>query len=136
MVAEKNFEWYMGEDLTFDVYYAIDGVAQDMTNYVVRMDIAAMDVTGKAGAPLVSLNSDDFDGPTDKPGAEDNEIVLDTNGKIHVVVSREVTLSELRANEAQNVYAYDLFLRDKATNKQRPLLRGTILLTRAVTQWA
>ena len=136
MVATKDFEWYQGEDLEFDVYYAIDGVAQDMTNYEVRMDIATLDSTGKAGAPLVSLNSDDFDGSTDEPGDEDNEISLDTNGKIHVVVSRNITLNALKANEAQNAYAYDLFLRDRATNKQRPLLRGTILLTRAVTQWA
>ena len=136
MPATKDFNWYQGEDLEFDVFYAIDGVAQDMTNYYVRMDIASMDSTGKAGKPLVSLNSEDFDGSTDRPGEEDNEITLDTNGKIHVVVSREVTLDALKVNDAQAVYAYDLFLRDKTTNKQRPLLRGNILLTRAVTQWA
>ena len=135
MVATKDFEWYQGTDLEFDVYYAIDGVAQDMTNYEVRMDIATLDSTGKAGPALVTLNSDDVDSSTDKPGEEDNEISLDTNGKIHVVVSRNITLNELKPNDAQSVYAYDLFLRDKATNKQKPLLRGNILLTRAVTQW-
>jgi len=136
MPATKDFEWYQGEDLDFDVFYAIDGIAQDMTNYIVRMDIASLDNTGKAGKPLVSLNSDDFEGTMDRPGEEDNEITLDTNGKIHVKVSRQVTLNVLKPNEATAVYAYDLFLRDKTTNKQRPLLRGNILLTRAVTQWA
>lgn len=135
MPANRDFTWYQGEDFTFDVYYAVDGVAQDMSNYVVRMDIAAMDTTGKTGRALVTLNSEDISADTDLAGVEDNEIVLDTNGKIHIKVSRAVTLTALKPSEAQAVYGYDLFLRDKTTDTQRSLLRGTITVTRAVTQW-
>lgn len=135
MATEMNFEWYAGNDFAFDVYYAIDGVAQDMTNYAVRMDIAALDSTGKAGRALISLNSEDIQSDLDTAGAGDNEITLDTNGKIHINVSREVTLSDLPLNDTKNVFGYDLFLRDKVTEKQQVLLYGQILVTRSVTQW-
>lgn len=135
MPATRDFNWYQGEDFTFDVYYAIDGVAQDMTGYAVRMDISRVSSSGVPGKTLVTLNSEDVSADTDVPGEEDNEITLDTNGKIHVKVSREVTLDALNPAEAQVAYVYDLFLRDKATDTQRSILRGTILLTRAVTQW-
>ena len=136
MPAEKNFEWYQGTDLEFSVYYAVNGVAQDLTNYAVRMDIAPFGPTGAPGRAILALNSEDFSGALDRPGAEDNEITLDDNGQIHIRISRELTYDYLRSNDAQAVFAYDLFIRNKNTDVQRPLLQGTITVTRAVTQWA
>lgn len=136
MVAQKNFEFYQGTDLEFSVYYAIDGVAQDLTDYAVRMDIAPFGPSGAPGRTILSLNSEDFAGSLDEPGPEDNEITLDDNGQIHIKISRGLTYEYLRSQDLVAVFAYDLFIRNKITNTQRPLLQGTISVTRAVTQWA
>jgi hypothetical protein len=126
-VAEHNFEWYQGHDLSFDVFYAVDGEAQDLTGYKARMDIAPFGSDGSFGTPVLTLNSDDADGPS--------EMTLDDNGKITVNLDRSHTIDELNVGTGTVlVFAYDLFLR-KPDGKQLPIMRGTITLQRAVTVW-
>jgi hypothetical protein len=120
MAVNQDFTWNQGEDFGFNVTYAVDGVAVDLTDYEARMDIAGFGPTGGYTNPLLTLDSD----------TEGAEITLDENGKIAVRIDRDDTL---RLNGV--AFAYDLFLRNKADDKQTLLMFGTITMRRAVTKW-
>lgn len=133
MVAQQNFEWNQGEDLTIFVTYKLDGEPVDLTGYTARMDIAAL--MGNPGpiASLYTFNTDDND-----PETED-EIVVGSDGTINITVPRSLTLgdgviAEAVSNTTSSKYKYDLFLRD-LDDRQRKVLEGEITVKRSVTKW-
>lgn len=124
-VREESFEWNQGEDFEFTITYAIDGTAVDLTGFDARMDIAPYTAFGY-GKPLLTLNS----------AGEETEMTLTNNGNIVVRVDRQHTYGVLGVGrDTVLIYAYDLFLRERETQKQKLLLRGQIVLNRSVTQW-
>lgn len=124
--------WQQGEDGEIDMIYkeGDPAVAVNLTGYSVRMDVS------DGTTVLFSFNSEDFTGPTDTVGPSDNEATLGSDGSIHIVVPREVTISGALSTKVGTAMNYDVFLRNKTANTQKKILRGTITLESSVTLWA
>ncbi len=143
MVATQDYEWGQGEDLTISLVYksgpAGAAVPVDMTNYAFRMDIV-----GPNGKALTVLNDEaitDTDPFTaGNQGDTNYEVTLGNAGQITISLARNLTLPGgafypyLNANPSQVEFNYDMFLRD-ATNKQRKIMAGTIVVSKSYTRW-
>jgi|SRR6478735_957188 len=143
MVATQDYEWNQGEDLVISLVYksgpAGSPVAVDLTAYAFRMDIV-----GPNGKTLSVLNDEaiaDTDPNTaGNQGDTNYEVTLGSAGQITINLSRNLTLPGgpfypyLNANPAFVEFNYDMFLRD-ATNKQRKILAGTIVVSKSYTKW-
>lgn len=138
----KNYTWGQGEDLTIDILYkegpVESAVPVDLTDYSLRMDIV------EDGIRLFTFNSEDIvpsDPAVDDTGVADNEAVLNHNGvegAIHIVVPRHITLpdGELFPSLAtNNIFDYDIFLRNDVSNTQTKILRGQITVEPSYTLW-
>lgn len=143
MAASIDYTWEQGDDLTISLVYKTgpEGatVPVDLTGYKFRMDIVAPD--GK----VVSVLNDEAIADTDPyiAGAQaDNsfEVTMDASGNIVISLSRAMTLpggslyDYITANPQQNVFAYDMFLRN-GSNKQTKILEGSISINKSVTMW-
>jgi hypothetical protein len=114
-------------------------VPVDLTNYAVRMDIRTADT---ARTYVYTFNSEDITEipSVDNTGSSDNEAVLGSDGSINIVVPRSLTLpggtvaNYITASNT-NALIYDIFLRNKTTNKQNKILAGSISVNRSVTLW-
>jgi hypothetical protein len=124
--------------LVIDITYTINDIPVDLSNHAARMDIAPL-AGGAAGAAIFAFNSEDVSTPLDETGEDDNEVTLNSEGNIHIKISRLLTLPGMPVGDGlltgTTEYAYDLFLRDKALNVQKKLLTGKITVVRSVTQW-
>lgn len=138
------YVWEQGEDLIIEVIYKVNDVAVEMTmeSHAVRMDIAPKPAPPvPTGPPIFSFNSDDLDdSPLDEEGPDDNEVTFPESkpGAIHIKVPRALTLPGGAIGESletTRAYEYDLFIRDKISNLNRKLLRGTITINPSVTHW-
>ena len=138
----QNYVWGQGEDLTIDIVYKKGPLEAptpvDLTNYSLRMDIV------ENGVRLFTFNSDDIvpsDPAVDETGAADNEAVLNYQGEldaIHIVIPRHITLpgGELFTSLAtNNVFDYDIFLRDNVNDVQSKILRGQVTVEPRYTLW-
>ena len=138
----KNYTWGQGEDLTIDIIYKEGPVESatpvDLANYSLRMDIV------ENGTRLFTFNSEDIvpsDPAVDQTGAADNEAVLNYGGElgaIHIVIPRHITLpgGELFTSLASNnVFDYDIFLRNDISDTQAKILRGQITVEPSHTLW-
>ena len=143
MAASQDYEWDQGADLTINLVYKTGPsgatVAVDLTAWKFRMDIVAPD--GK----VLSVLNDEAIADTDPftAGAQaDNafEVTLGSAGQITIVLSRALTLpggalfSYINSNPAQNVFSYDMFLRN-ASNIQTKILEGSITVNESLTMW-
>lgn len=135
-VPTYNYVWQQGEDGLISMVYETGTVPApiNLTGYKLRMD-----VRNTAGALLYSFNSDDFTDTSapgiDVPGPADNEAVLGSAGQININVPRSASLSGgAFFSEITNTLLYDVFLRD-TSNKQRKILRGTIVFEASQTRW-
>lgn len=144
MVAVNDYTWHQGEDFVIGLVYKTgpEGaeVPVNLTNWSLRMDIAAPD-----GQIMSILNDDAItDADTHVAGNQlepsSTEVVLGSAGEVTINLSRSLTLAGgkmyryVTANPGQNVFFYDVFLRDN-TGKQRKILSGNITLIKSVTQW-
>lgn len=143
MAASIDYEWDQGADLVINLTYKTgpEGatVAVDLTAWKFRMDIVAPD-----GKVLVVAN-DEAIADTDPfvAGAQaDNtfEVTMNASGGIVITLSRALTLpggalfDYVTANPNQNVFVYDMFLRN-ASNVQTKILEGSITINKSVTMW-
>ena len=143
MAASIDYEWEQGDDLTITLVYKSgpEGatVPVDLTAYKFRMDIVAPD--GK----VVSVLNDETIADTDPflAGSQADttyEVTMDASGNIVITLPRTLTLpggglyNYITANPNQNVFSYDMFLRN-ATNKQTKILEGSITINKSVTMW-
>jgi len=145
-VPTYDTTWTQGADLEMRFQYleGPDGseVAVDLTGWKLRMDIKATDVFGSR---VYTFNSDDIaatvndEGVVDVVGNADNEAVLGTDGYINITIPRTLTLPGGEVYEFMQdgltVFNYDVFLR-RPTNKQFPVLKGSITVERSTTLWA
>jgi len=143
MAASIDYEWEQGDDLTISLVYKTGPAGAtapvNLTAYKFRMDIVAPD--GK----MVSVLNDESIPDTDPfvAGATADttyEVTMDAVGNIVISLSRAMTLpggvlfDYISANPSNNVFAYDMFLRDGA-NKQTKILEGSITINKSVTMW-
>ena len=143
MAASIDYEWDQGADLTISLTYkegpAGATVAVDLSTWKARMDIVAPD-----GTVLIVTNDEaitDTD-PFVAGNQSDNafEITMNASGAIAITLSRALTLpggvlfKYITANPNQNVFVYDLFLRN-ASNVQTKILEGSITINKSVTMW-
>jgi len=154
MAAEYNYTWDQGADLTINLVYktgasASDAAPVDLSSYAIRMDIRKENVDG---VRVWTFNSedipndaeaspDDVNRPADATGAGDNEAVLSSNGNIIINVPRSLTLppsgavyTQMQAGTFE--FYYDVMMRNKTTNKQNKILKGTITVDKSSTLWA
>lgn len=142
-VPSQPLTWEQGTDLTISLVYK-EGppgaeVPIDLTNYAVRMDIKTTEV---AGTHIFTFNSEDIveTPPVDTTGSSDNEATLGSAGQINILVPRALTLVDgalyTYLNNNVTGFFYDIILRNKTTNKQIKILKGTITVNRGVTLWA
>lgn len=143
MAASMDYDWEQGDDLTITLTYkagpAGATVPVDLTAYKFRMDIVAPD-----GKTLTVLNDEaitDTDPFTAGSQADSTfEVTMDAVGGIVITLSRANTLpggvlyNYITANPKQNVFSYDMFLRN-ASNKQTKILEGSITINKSVTMW-
>lgn len=130
--------WQQGEDGEINLVYSVNGVAPDLSSgYAVRMD-----VRNDAGTNLFVFNSEDITslpvGETslDTTGDADNEAVLGPNGAIKISVPRAASLPGGPLGDSVNTaLRYDVFLRNKTTNKQKKILKGSIIIEPSQTRW-
>lgn len=138
------FTWEQGDDLTINMVYkqgtAGSEAAVDLTNYAIRMDIRTADTTRTL---VYTFNSEDITEipSVDNTGSSDNEATLGSDGTINIVVPRSLTLpggaiANYISATSTNALIYDIFLRNKSTNKQNKILAGAITVNRSVTLWA
>lgn len=143
MDSTYDYEWEQGDDLTISLVYkagpAGATVPVDLTAYKFRMDIVAPD--GKVMSVLNDEAIADVDPFTAGALADlTYEVVMDALGNIIITLSRTITLPDgalypyITANPNQNVFAYDMFLRD-GTGKQTKILEGDISINKSVTMW-
>lgn len=126
-VPTYNFVWQQGDDGIIKMIYKAGDppVPVDLTGYGVRMDVK---VTGNE-SPLYTFNTDDADGLTV------DEAVVNNIGEINITVPRSVSLSGGSLEPHIGVVLnYDIFLRDTG-NKQRKILKGTIVFEKSETLW-
>lgn len=134
-VPQHDFVWQQGEDGVVRAVYKQNGLPVNLTGYKVRMDVRST-----TGALVYVFNSDDIvENPVvegvDETGVADNEAVLGTDGSITISIPRAASLGSgpfvSTLGEAMN---YDVFLRD-TSNKQRKILKGTIVFEPSATRW-
>lgn len=144
MAASVDYEWDQGADLTINLTYKSgpEGatVPVDLTTWKARMDIVAPD-----GKVLIVTNDEaivDVDPFTagNQGDSANFEITMNSSGGIVITLSRALTLPGgvlfpyITANPNQNVFSYDLFLRN-ASNVQTKILEGSITIDKSVTLW-
>lgn len=143
--ATLNMTWQQGEDLVVSMVYK-EGVDEattspvNLTGFSVRMDIK-----NASGVRLYTFNSQsiaDVDpiASGDQPDSV-TEATLTSLGQINISVSRTLTLppsgpfyQQLSAPTPQNVFDYDIFLRN-TQGLQTKILKGQITLEKSVTLW-
>jgi hypothetical protein len=130
VVPTYDVLWQQGEDGEINMIYSYNGAPVDLTGYSLRMD-----VRNAAGAQLFVFNSSDVSDPLDSVGTADNEAVLGSDGSINILIPRAASLgSGPFANMMGEELSYDIFLRSPA-NKQRKILKGTIIFEASATRW-
>ena len=137
-IPTYDIVWQEGEDGNINIIYRQNGTPVNLTGYKLRMDVRAAPVApATVGAILYTFNSDDIvEIPSvDVTGNADNEAVLNSSGEINVVVPRATSLGTGPfATHIGEALSYDIFLRD-TSNKQRKILKGTIILEPSTTKW-
>jgi hypothetical protein len=103
-----------------------------------------MDIIAPSGKVLVVTNDEvitDTDPFTAGAQADNTfEVTMDASGNIVITLSRALTLPGgafydwINANPSQNVFTYDMFLRN-ASNIQTKILEGTITIHKSLTLW-
>ncbi len=146
MAGTKKYRWDQGADGEIDFVYKLgssaeDAIPVDLTNYTLRMDISVQG-TDPAADRIWTFNSDDNAGttPIDETGDTDNEATLGSEGQVHIIVPRALTLAggviyEKMTEEFQFTFNYDIFLR-KPAGTQKKILKGTVTIDPSVTLWA
>ena len=130
--------WQEGEDGNISIIYKLNGTPVNLTGYKLRMDVRAAPVApATVGAILYTFNSDDIveTPPVDVTGSTDNEATQGSAGQINIVVPRATSLaSGPFVTHIGEALPYDIFLRD-TSNKQRKILKGTIIIEPSITKW-
>jgi hypothetical protein len=151
MAEIANFVWPVGEDLTVELIYkegstSANAVAVDLsTGYSVRMDI----VIPTTNERIYTFNSEalaDVDPIT--TGAQADSVVEGVlssgaggNPNISITVPRTLTLpggaiwTRFMATPKVVAFNYDILLRNKNTDKQVKILKGTITVEESYTLW-
>jgi hypothetical protein len=150
MAQTVNFTWAQGEDLPVALRYreGPDGseVVVDLTTgFAVRMDI----VVPATKERVYTFNTEaiaDVDPIT--VGAQADSVVEGVlsdgaggSANIEFAVPRTITLpggtvyAKMTATPAVKVFGYDIFLRNKTTDKQSKILTGTITIEDSNTLW-
>lgn len=152
MAQVQNFTWDQGADLVIELIYregetVETAVPVDLSsNYSVRMDI----VVPATKERIYTFNSEtiaDVDPVTS--GAQDDSViegVLSSGAggtpNISITVPRSLTLpggavyaKYTAASNPVSTFNYDIFLRNKSTDKQAKVLQGTVTILDSSTLW-
>lgn len=126
-----TFKWAQGEDLRIDLIYKEGDNAKTgkpvplSSGYALRMDIVSGDTV------LETISS------------SDSNVVLSAGGiktpNISIVIPRGLALPNGvihdQMGEGVFAFAYDIFLRNTATNVQSKILKGAIIVEESHTLW-
>lgn len=129
-IPTHNFTWQQGEDGEISLVYKQNGSPVDLTGYSLRMDVRN---PTSPGTVLFTFNTEGADagGETDSG----TEGTLGADGSIYIVIPRSASLGEgALASSVGQVLNYDIFLRD-TNDKQKKILRGTIVFEESHTKW-
>lgn len=155
MAQTQNFTWDQGADLNVQLIYK-EGATVDTatvvdlsTGYAVRMDI----VVPATKERIYTFNSESIPDVDPVTTGDQADSVIEgtlTSGaggtpNINITVPRALTLPDNGVDGAVyekmtgvppvTVFNYDVFLRNKSTDKQAKVLTGTVTIIESYTLW-
>jgi len=152
MAQVKQFTWDQGADLLVQLIYkegpdALNAVPIDLSsNYSVRMDI----VVPSSKERIYTFNSETLaDVDPLLTGSQPDSVVegvlssgASGTPNISITVPRSLTLpggsvyAKYTGSPSVSVFNYDVFLRNKTSDKQAKILQGTITIAESYTLWS
>lgn len=150
MAQTANFTWGQGEDLPIQLIYKEGAVGAEVvidlsSGYQLRMDI----VVPTTKERIYTFNTSSLaDVDPILVGTQPDSVIegvlssgASASPNINISVSRALTLpggsiyAKMTGSPAITVFAYDIFLRNVASDKQVKILTGTITVEGSNTLW-